>query len=459
MEDSSPETEVPSENAEVEATTVEGSPPSEYQPGTGNSMLDALYADPSEKPEEPVDEVPDTIQNVTIEQALLQAAEEPTKEEPENKTSPDDKKEEEPEEKPEENEEPKAVKTEKLDDPEPLPELEVDEEEVSENPVEDEVAQALGDFKPSEEDLETLELAKYASSKDDKYKDLAKDMASFLKKKQEFIDKHSDDYGFEFDPNTNEEVAEFIKKHQPKFTAKERKALEREQLKDEVRLEARREAQAENYRRDLESRKPKVAEKVQSFQKEVSDDIIPEDMAAYIKEHGEEAAREKYAFEVPIIEQSMQQVAYYANEFLSLSQGLKSYEPNNAVHQQISNFVEEQGQIFHKEGGERRIRDGKKFAPRSLYNQMAAKQRKSHWTFSDSEILDMVRFQMREGTKAQIDDVRAKLAKYSGQAPAAPPPQEPAPAPKAKPTKSAGATTSATNQAPNKSAFLDVLGI
>ncbi len=74
MEESSPETEVPSEK--IEAETVEGPQPNEYEPGTGNSMLDALYSDHEEKPQEPESEPePDTLQNVTIEQALFKAAE------------------------------------------------------------------------------------------------------------------------------------------------------------------------------------------------------------------------------------------------------------------------------------------------------------------------------------------------------------------------------------------------
>ena len=66
---------------------------------------------------------------------------------------------------------------------------------------------------------------------------------------------------------------------------------------------------------------------------------------------------------------------------------------------------------------------------------------------------------MKEGARAQIDDVRAKLAKYSGNPAPKPLTQEPAQAPKAKPTKSVGATTSATPTKPKSSSFLEVLGI
>ena len=168
-------------------------------------------------------------------------------------------------------------------------------------------------------------------------------------------------------------------------------------------------------------------------------------------------AREEYAFEVPVLEQSIQQVAFYASEFLSLSQGLKAYDPDNQIHSQISSFVEQQGEIFHKEGGESRVRDGKQFTTRSNYNRMNPSQKGKHWTFSDTEILDMVRYQMKEGSKTQIDDIRKKLARYKGVSPT--PTTTSMPAPKARPTKSAGATTSVAKSQPASNSMVGLLGI
>jgi len=443
------EDEVPSK---IEPTTEEvGSEPLGYEPGSGNSILDSLFASEERPPDPtPVEDVGDTTPSVSIEQALFKAAELGKVEE---ETVKEEVKEDEPTK--------EVLKTESLDEFVPLPEPEPEPEPTEPPNIVDEMVASVIGLKLSPEDQEVLDLAKYATSKHGiKYPSLAKDYAEFLVKKEEFLRKNSDDEYFEFDPASNEEVARFVKENEPKFSFKDRKDMEKAQLKDELIGEARDEIARENYKRDLKDREPVIQDTVRAFTHRVAKELFPEDIAEFVKEHGIEKAREHYAFEVPVLEQSLQQVTFYANEFLSLSQGIKSYDPNNQVHSQISDFVQTQGEIFHKEGGQSRLRGDKQFTTRSNYNQMNTSQKSRHWTFSDSEILEMVQYQVKEGAKTQIDDIRNKLSRYGGRAPApAPDLPTPAPAPKARSPKSAGAMTSVTVDKPNVNSLVSILGI
>jgi hypothetical protein len=432
-------------------------------------MLDTLYNIDSTQEElapletEPVSNpMAETVPSVSLEQALARAADDGPADEPVQEDV-------QPEAEVEAEEKPKLTKEDLTSNDDLTDELQRDltpverEAAVSMDSVlEGELRQAMGgaldDLSP--EDHESLALAKYAQlNHPDKYPKVATEMAAFLKKKRELQESRSDDYDFEFSPS-NSEAAELIKEHEPKFTAKDRKFIERAQLKEEVLKETRQEMSAKEYERDLRDREPKIDKTVQKWFTQVAEDIFPEDIAKVVESEGIDKARERYSFEVPILEQSLQNASHYAKTFLNLSNGVERYDAENVIHQQINGFIQNQADIFLKEGGERTERDGRRFVARNDFNSLPADKQSKYWTFSDQEILDMVRLQLKHGSKQQMDELRTRLSAYgNGASPPSPSPEPAPPAPKARATKSSGATASVDIAKSPGHAVLEVLGL
>ena len=156
----------------------------------------------------------------------------------------------------------------------------------------------------------------------------------------------------------------------------------------------------------------------------------------------------------------MRNSVHYGSTFLKISNGLETFNPDNAVHATISNFIDDQAGIFLEKGGDKRVRDGKNFVARKDFNALPEGKRKKYWTFSDQEIIDMVKLQMKDGVTTGLEEIHSKLAKYSGNGHSRPRPvQTEAPAPKAKPSKSTGATTSANSEPGADHAVVSLLGL
>ena len=453
----------------VEETNENAHEAEDYEAGQGNQILDSLYSQdlgevpPEQEPTEvPVVEdshpgdTPVSSVAMSLEDALVDLADS-EEETPETEAAK-------PEPKPEPAEE--APKKEDLDS-ESQDYFDDIEKEFTPATAQAESYQpvsAVAGMDLTDEEKDEYELTLWAGANDEKLKDLPDRMVEFHRKKAAFMEKATqDDSMFEASMD-NMEYAEFISKNRPKFSELQKRNAERAMDRHEILSKTdERVAQAEARARAAQTA-PMVQQRVAKFYNELTEVTIPDDIKEAVQKDGLEAVRASRQFEVPVIEEALQLAHHFGSTFLALSNGLVSYDKNNPAHAEVSEFVDTQGRAFAKQGGKDRFRDKKKFVPRSDFHKLSAEKRKEYWTFSDNEVLDMVKFYVKDQVNGQLEQVRGSLESYkTGKPPPAakqhqPVAEEPE-APKARPTKSTGATTSMTEEPSTAHPVLGVLGL
>jgi len=310
------------------------------------------------------------------------------------------------------------------------------------------------------EEAEQLELAKFASSNMSEFKGLDKKFEQFFQRHRDFVDKQlTEDPDVQFDSN-NEEYQRFLEINRPGLTSAQVRKIDREMVKSELREEQQkahsiREEELETKLRTLETQ-PQVTEELNKFQGDLYK-TVPADLKKVMDEQGEVEARKQFPLEFEASDQVLGNTFVFGEELLKINNKLVKYDPRgNEVHRYLRDFIEGQGQTFHQQGGNLRVRDGKQFLPASSYAQaIQAGQSQNYWTFKDTDILDMMKLeatrQISQRIKAEKDRIVA--AGYVRPGSSKPPASTSAPAP-----RSAPRSTTSQTEGGQKSSFLDVLG-
>jgi len=294
-------------------------------------------------------------------------------------------------------------------EPEPLPEFK------SDNSGGDDDTPDLADL--GEHERERFELAQFAESLDDGYKGLSGKYLDFFKAHREYVaNAQKEDPDVEFDED-NDDYQEFLRKNRPQLTDREVRKLEREQILHEAEFRAIKKFEKELAERDRELQRiktePEVKSAVESFSKGVREKIYPEEVAKAIAEKGEEEARKEYAFEMEVLGAEMESAERQASTYLNLARSLESFNQQNSDHVALDRMIREEGIAFYEKGGARRVKDGKKFLPRHVYFQaQRAGKADEYWTFSDTDILDLLSVRASRTAKARLDEEAKRLERF-----------------------------------------------
>lgn len=233
----------------------------------------------------------------------------------------------------------------------------------------------------------------------DKYKDVSAKRLKFFKQLDEFAAQHPDLTA------DSEELTQFIEKHKPTYPAPDVRKLERLAVKEEVLAEAQRAtdeklASANREIQELKTR-PRIAAEIEALETDLAA-MLPENMRTTATEKGLDELDGEFPLEGPIVRQVIDNTVLAANEFLELATGLKPYQQGDPAHEWLVRFINTQGQVFQKQGGDALVRDGKQFVPRSEYSGDPAT-----WTFSNREVTDM----LKANAKINMDNLLADATK------------------------------------------------
>lgn len=378
---------------------------------------------PDKEPElngsgEPVPEVAPEVPTITDDTSLLgtltairEEAKAPKKEPTEKEPEPEEyeKKETEPEKKeePEVPAEPKIeVKKKKVEVKAP----EIETPKLPEPEKKPEPAALPEDL--TDEEREEIEIARFAAEYNPtKYSGLESKVTGFIKKHNEYLDaKMAADPDFVADPSENSEYKRWLETNKPDISRSERRDLEKKFLIHQAKKEASEEAEAKirevNDRiREIETR-PKIAKAVTEFSEAVTS-LMPEDIAEAVRAG---TLEEDLPMEAPTVRMYLDLSTKAANEFLNLTNGVTKYDQSNQVHTWLGQFIHEQSTIFLK-GGKNLEKDGKSFLPRGEFNALPASKQKQHWTFTDTDILNMLAYQAQATVVTAVKAEREKLDK------------------------------------------------
>jgi hypothetical protein len=118
-----------------------------------------------------------------------------------------------------------------------------------------------------------------------------------------------------------------------------------------------------------------------------------------------------------------------AFELMQIWRGVKAYDPHNPTHQWLDNFIIEKEQQIAALPKEKRVYNGKDFAPLEKYAKMSPAERERYWTLREEDALLMLRHHFAETAKTayqkEIEVIEKWTAKKHGlakdQAKGAPP--------------------------------------
>lgn len=275
------------------------------------------------------------------------------------------------------------------------------------------------DKKP-EDDLEPeekyqLELLRYAESKKefgDKYKGAPAKMMEFFKKHAEFIaKKKGEDADYDFTKD-NPEYQAWLNANLPvKLSAIEQRQIEREQDRDTVRQETDGKLAQERTATQKREIVPVIKKRVDGLFAEFNDLAVPAELQALIKEKGYDAAKAAMPDEYEIVEETTAALADHAEQFLLMTNGVISFNPANKTHVNVDNFIKFQCDDFAKNGGDLRTRGDRTFATRADYSLMKPEEQAKHWTFTNEDVVLMMKEIAKPTVAAKIKDRLESLEK------------------------------------------------
>lgn len=458
----------PTEATEVEQQEVAQEPQEEQ--GGGNSLFDALFEAAEPEPEE-VEPEEDLGEPISLNQAMEQLAKEPQVEEPEGEVESEEEGEpegevqtEEPQAASPQKKQPKKKKVKQVVDPD------VEEPVQAQNygfPEEDPDRAFKETLLPEERDL--FDLAKFASENMEEYGGADTIMKDYFIKTQQYIAKRlQDDPGV--DLSDDEEYATFIERNRPQFSQVDIKKVERERNVHEAmrRIEEKQAPEKERAKREQEKARkaPEVHKQKVEFRK-YSMNAIPEEFSEVVKD---DESIQKFAetnpLEFQIVNTLTTELHQTGDMLLDITQGMVQYDPSNAIHVKLLEWVNTEQENFIQSG--QTNQDGKTFMRRERFYKLPENKRSQYYTWSDADLVAILTMRAKQRMNQSLEHQR-KLLEQSGYARQQLQQQPKATKPKVKAKRAVppkvnsaprpGNTPNATPSQPQKSAFESVLGM
>ena len=295
----------------------------------------------------------------------------------------------------------------------------------------------LGDLSDlNEDERQEVELARFAeTSQPTRYANRSKATLEYIRNHRKFCqDNGTDTENLQDDSR----YQSFVKANRPEFSSTERSKLLTSKIKEETKQEVLKElggSQIKKMQEELRELKirPIVDRTLTAFGTHTSDLLDKADDQLTQTVNKDVLAKAKAG----------------AEEFISISAQLKRFDSGNPVHVWLSNFIEEQGQLYARSKDPGTKRGNRTFVPRSQFAQLAPKDAATHFTFTDEDILHLISVNAAEASRQMVTQERTRLESLGyvprqvapAARPATPPAPTPTPAPRA-------AITSAPSQVP-----------
>lgn len=310
-----------------------------------------------------------------------------------------------------------------------------------------------------DEEKDEVSLAKYAETKDDKFKGLGTKFADFFKANKAELEKRAA-ADTDFNPAEDSEYQAWVKAQRPRLTRSERDKLFAQKVKDDTvaELQTKHQAELDEIRREVKGTKvgPEIDRRSAEVEAAIYEGLPADALAFYKANDGDlEKTAADFGLEVEVARAAAAGAKKVAAEFFAVREGVRPFDAAaNPIHRFISDFILSESDQFAKAGGDALVRDGKTFVTPDKYTKESAA---TSWTFTDDDIIDRLKLAAHKEIGSVII-AREAAAKASGfvrgpkSAPketVMPPPNKPAP--KATPSRSAGPLG---NETPSKETAL-----
>lgn len=271
-----------------------------------------------------------------------------------------------------------------------------------------------------------------------KYKELPTKVEAFLKKHSDIVNREG------FDEQAPDYKA-WVEANMPRLNRKEIREIETVRVTGEVRKEQ--EAKFADLKYDLyrKQKEPEIEQHGQALYNNLVAVGMPDELAEAVKKDGAVKASSAMKLEVEAIGDVCARTADQIKEMVRLTEkdpatgrplAIEATDPSDpkyAVHERLRAVMDEACSRFQKEApADKQFVNGRWFVTREEWSRVRPDARGQFWTFSNNQLIEYMKSQVKPQVEAEIAARRKRLEGYgftrtqAAPAPAAPPPTPPA---------------------------------
>jgi hypothetical protein len=270
-----------------------------------------------------------------------------------------------------------------------------------------------------------------------KYKELPTKVEAFLKKHSEIVNREG------FDESAPDYKA-WVEANMPKLSRKEIREIETVRVTREV--EGKQEAKFADLKYEMyrKQKEPEIEQHGQALYNNLVAVAMPDELAEAVKKDGAVKASAAMKLEVEAIGDVCARTADQIKEMVRLTEkdpatgrplateATDPSDPKYAIHERLRKVMDEACSRFQKEAAaDQQLVNGRWFVTREEWGRIRPESRGQYWTFSNAQLIEYMKSQVKPQVEAEIALRRKKLEGYGftrAQAAAAVK-QEPAPKP------------------------------
>lgn len=239
----------------------------------------------------------------------------------------------------------------------------------------------------TEDEIDQIDLYRYAAEKDPKYQGIDKKLTDWALKAKAYVDAAGDSFDAEYDSGW-----QALLKKKPEIPAKDLRKFST--LRD-----------VDGY---LVERTKPLEEKIRDYENKIkqleSKPAVEAELDVYRAEFQKVVGDDLSKFEQVQYNEVLDQGAAFAREYVNLVEGVVAYDPNSELHTAIGKFVAHQAQEYKAKGGKATVRDGKTFVTPDEYYQLQQSGRgwQDKWTFSKRDVVKMLANKTSQVAKSKV---------------------------------------------------------
>lgn len=278
------------------------------------------------------------------------------------------------------------------------------------------------------EEIEALELAKYAEKSKPEYAGMASKVRNFRKQLDDYITKASkEDPDRTFD-ESDTEFQKWIKSNKPAYRPGEDKVLYRSMIQEQAAAQAEQRMQSkfEEVERKLHrvAVKPETEKVTAQFRSTLAEDLASEKEDAHpivseIVKAASEGKINDISKKYPLHARAVSSVYGRANELaktlVDLDTRVEDFDPNNKDHVTVAGLIQNYSDWFSANGGDERVKEGKRFMTRAEYNALSRSnpaEASKYWTFTTDDLLQKMRNDARQRVIMEAKSADELLTAY-----------------------------------------------
>ena len=264
----------------------------------------------------------------------------------------------------------------------------------------------------------TIKLLEFGEEKELTEAGTAKDLAAYYRKRNELVQKLESENEFEedYNPRDDPQYRKWQRSNKPPVDASSLESIREERLvttaEDRALERMRKEQSAKDEKWESlmkEQEQAKLKPQIERMVSDFSDQLLsemPEEITASLKTGKQwEQIEEESPIEAPIVKSVLNQYADRAEVVISMMEGAVTPDRQNPLHSELGQFVNKQAKLLLELPKEKSLRNGKAFVSPSAF-----KGEEGTWTFSQQDILTMLKKKALLSAKNLID---VEQKKYS----------------------------------------------